>query len=78
MTALPALRVRVAAKGLKKLGFEKVRQKGSHAIFHHSDCRRAVLPVHPNEELSPYFLSDVLKQLVIPEEAFLKAIGHKH
>jgi len=26
MTALPALRVRVAVKGLKKFGFEKVRQ----------------------------------------------------
>ncbi|MGD0855028.1 MAG: type II toxin-antitoxin system HicA family toxin [Dehalococcoidia bacterium] len=78
MTGLPGLRVRVVVKGLTKLGFEKVRQKGSHAIFHHSDCRRATLPVHPNEELSPYFLSDVLKQLFIPEEAFLKAIGHKH
>jgi predicted RNA binding protein YcfA (HicA-like mRNA interferase family) len=37
MTGLPDLRVRVVVKGLKKLGFEKVRQKGSHAIFHHSD-----------------------------------------
>jgi hypothetical protein len=44
----------------------------------YSDCHRATLPVHPNKELSPYFISDVLKQLVIPEEGFLKAIGHKH
>jgi len=78
MTGLPGFRVRVVVRGLTKLGFEKVRQKGSHAIFHHSDCRRATLPIHPNEELSPHFLSDVLKQLVIQEEAFLKAIGHKH
>jgi len=77
MTGLPGLRVRVVVRGLKKLGFDKVRQKGSHAIFHHSDCRRATLSFHPNEELSPYFLSDVLKQLLISEEAFLKAIGHK-
>ena len=77
MTDLPGLRARIVIKGLKKLGFEKVRQKGSHAIFHHDDCRRPVLPIHPDEELSPYFLSDVLKQLVISEEAFLKAIGHK-
>jgi predicted RNA binding protein YcfA (HicA-like mRNA interferase family) len=78
MTTLPALRVRVVVKGLKKFDFDKVRQKGSHAIFHHSDCRRAVLSIHPNQELSPYFLSDVLKQLVIPEEAFLEAIRRKH
>jgi len=77
MTGLPGLRVRVIVKGLKKLGFEKVRQKGSHAIFHNADCRRATLPEHPNEELSPFFLADVLKQLNIPEEAFFKAIGRK-
>ncbi|MGA9047658.1 MAG: type II toxin-antitoxin system HicA family toxin [Dehalococcoidia bacterium] len=77
MTGLPSLRVRVVVKGLTKLGFEKVRQKGSHVIFHHSDCRRATLPVHPNEELSAYFLSDVLRQLLITEETFLKAIGRK-
>jgi predicted RNA binding protein YcfA (HicA-like mRNA interferase family) len=77
MTVLPSLRVRVVVKGLKKLGFEKVRQKGSHAIYHHSDCRRATLPVHPNEELSPYFISDVLKQLLISEVEFLKSIGYK-
>jgi predicted RNA binding protein YcfA (HicA-like mRNA interferase family) len=77
MTGLPGLRARVVVKGLKKLGFEKVRQKGSHAILHHADCRRAAIPIHPNEELSPYFLSDILKQLAISEGAFLKAIGHK-
>jgi len=78
MTGLPSLRVRIVVKGLAKLGFEKVRQKGSHAIFHHSDCRRATLSVHPNEELSPHFISDVLKQLMIQEEAFLKAIGRRY
>jgi len=77
MTGLPGLRVRVVVKRLRKLGFEKVRQKGGHAIFHHADCRRTTLPIHPNEELSPYFISDVLKQILIPEETFLKAIGHK-
>jgi len=39
MTGLPALRSRLVVKGVKKFGFEKVGQKGSHAIFHHSDCR---------------------------------------
>ncbi|MBN1160536.1 MAG: type II toxin-antitoxin system HicA family toxin [Dehalococcoidales bacterium] len=50
-------------KGLKALGFKKVRQRGSHAIFHHKDCRRAPIPIHPSQEISPYFLSDILKHL---------------
>ncbi len=75
MTRLPALKAREVAKGLQTLGFKKVRQKGSHAIFHHQDCRRAPVPVHPAKSISRYLLSDILKQLEINEEEFLKAIG---
>ena len=77
MTKLPSLKAREVAKGLQTLGFEKVRQKGSHAIFHHQDCRRAPIPVHPAKTISPYFLSDILKQLEIDEGKFLQAIGSR-
>jgi predicted RNA binding protein YcfA (HicA-like mRNA interferase family) len=77
MTRLPALKAREVVKGLQTLGFEKVRQKGSHALFHHQDCRRAPVPLHPAKTLSPYLLSDILKQLEIGEEVFLNAIGRR-
>jgi len=75
MTKLPPLKAQKVAKGLQTLGFEKIRQKGSHAIFHHQDCRRAPLPIHPAKTISPYLLSDILKQLEIEEGEFLQAIG---
>lgn len=75
MTRLPSLKSRQVVKGLQALGFEKVRQKGSHAIFHHQDCRRAPIPIHPAKNISPYLLLDILKQLKIEEDTFLKAIG---
>jgi len=77
MTRLPPLKAREVAKGLVALGFEKVRQKGSHAIYHHPDCRRAPLPVHPSKTVSPYLVSDILKQLKISEDEFLGAIGRQ-
>jgi predicted RNA binding protein YcfA (HicA-like mRNA interferase family) len=77
MTKLPPLKNGEVVRGLKKLGFEKVRQKGSHAMFHHQDCRRAPISVHPEKVISPYFLSDILKQLNIDEADFLKALGRK-
>jgi predicted RNA binding protein YcfA (HicA-like mRNA interferase family) len=77
MTKLPSLKAREITRGLENLGFEKVRQKGSHAIFHHPDCRRATIPIHPTEEISPYFISDILKHLHIDEEKFLEATGKK-
>jgi predicted RNA binding protein YcfA (HicA-like mRNA interferase family) len=57
------------------LGFKKVCQKGSHAIFHHQDCRRAPIPIHPAKTISRYLLSDILKQLEIDENEFINAIS---
>lgn len=77
MTKLPPLKAREVVKGLRGLGFEQVRQKGSHAIFHHEDCRRAPIPIHPTKTISPYLLADILKQLKVEEEEFLRAMGRK-
>ncbi len=77
MTKLPSLKAREVVNGLQAMGFKKVRQKGSHAIFHHQDCRRAPIPIHPAKTISPYFLSDILKQLEIDEDKFLQAIGRR-
>jgi len=77
MTRLPPLKAREVVKGLQAMGFETVRQKGSHAVFHHQDCRRAPIPIHPAKTISPYLLSDILKQLEIDEEEFLQAIGRR-
>ena len=77
MTKLPPLKSREVVKALNALGFEKVRQKGSHAIFHHQNCRRAPVPIHPSQTVSPYFLADMLKQLEIEQSDFLSALGRK-
>jgi predicted RNA binding protein YcfA (HicA-like mRNA interferase family) len=71
MTRLPPLKAREVIKGLQALGFERIRQGGSHAIFHHKDCRRAPIPIHPAKTISPYLLSDILRQLEIEEDEFL-------
>ncbi|MBT9160715.1 MAG: type II toxin-antitoxin system HicA family toxin [Dehalococcoidia bacterium] len=77
MTRLPPLKAREVTKGFQAMGFERIRQKGSHAVFHHQDCRRAPIPIHPTKTISPYLLSDILKQLKIDEEEFLQAIGRR-
>ncbi len=77
MTKLPPLKAREVVRGLQVLGFEKVRQKGGHAIFRHQDRRRAPIPIHPAKTISRYLLSDILKQLEIDEDGFLQAIGRR-
>jgi len=53
-----------------KLGFQKVRQKGSHAIWKHPDGRMTAIPVHGNSEIGGYLLHVILKQLGISEDDF--------
>jgi predicted RNA binding protein YcfA (HicA-like mRNA interferase family) len=77
MTKLPPLKDREVIKGLQSLGFERIRQKGSHAIYHHKDCRRSPIPIHPAKTISPYLLSDILKHLEIEEDQFLRAAGRR-
>jgi predicted RNA binding protein YcfA (HicA-like mRNA interferase family) len=77
MTRLPPLKAKEVIKGLQALEFERIRQKSSHAIFHHEDCRRSPVPIHPAKTISPYLLSDILKQLEIEENEFLRAAGRR-
>jgi len=74
MTKLPSLKARQVIKGLEALGFHKVRQQGSHAIFHHEDCRRAPIPIHLGKTISRYFLAEILKQLEISEREFIRVL----
>ena len=48
-------------KALTKIGFNVVRQKGSHVIMKHSDGRVTVIPVHPREEIGRGLLMKIIK-----------------
>lgn len=53
-----------------KLGFEKARQKGSHARWKHPDGRATTIPIHGNAEIGSWLFQEILKQLGITEEEF--------
>ena len=57
-------------KVARKLGFEKVRQKGSHARWKHSDGRATTIPIHGNAEIGGWLFQEILKQLGLTEEEF--------
>ena len=57
-------------KVARKLGFEKVRQKGSHARWKHADGRSTTVPIHGKAEIGSWLFYEILKQLGITEEEF--------
>ncbi len=70
MARLPKAReiIRVA----EELGFHFSRQKGSHAIYHHSDGRRITVPIHGGNEVSPGVFRQILTDFGITKSDFWK------
>ena len=54
----------------RKLGFVKVRQKGSHARWKHPDGRATTIPIHGNAEIGSWLFLEILKQMAITHEQF--------
>ncbi len=74
MSKLPPLKAREIIKVLQKLGFQKVRQKGSHAFFSHRDGRTTVIPIHPTKQLGKGLLRSILNDLELSPEKFKKLL----
>ena len=71
---LPTLSAKELIKILSKLGFEEIRQKGSHKYFKHQDGRITVVPVHPGRDIGRGLLRKIIKEIEISREEFLKQI----
>jgi predicted RNA binding protein YcfA (HicA-like mRNA interferase family) len=56
----------------RKLGFVKTRQKGSHARWKHQDGRSTTIPIHPSMEIGGWLFREILSQLGISEEEFVR------
>ena len=58
------------ARVARRLGFEKVRQKGSHARWKHPDGRATTIPIHGNTEIGGWLFYEILDQMGITEGIF--------
>ena len=63
MTRLPVLNAKRIEKVLLSLGFEPVRQKGSHVFYRHQDGRTTTLPFHAGRDIARPLLREILKDI---------------
>ena len=59
---------------LEKIGFRKIRQKGSHVIMRHSDGRMTVVPIHKGEDIGPGLLLEIIKDAKLSKEEFFDLV----
>lgn len=73
MPKMPRISSREAIRALERLGFEQVRQTGSHVVMNkeiEAGKIGCVVPIH--RELKVGTLSGILKQAQVTVEAFIE------
>jgi predicted RNA binding protein YcfA (HicA-like mRNA interferase family) len=60
---VPVLKPREVVALLLALGFEQVRQRGSHKQFRHPDGRVTTVPFHKNRDISPTLLRKIASDI---------------
>ena len=75
MVKVPVLKPREVVSMLERLGFEEVRQRGSHKQFRHPDGRGTTVPFHRGRDISPILLRQIAKDIELTIEEFLQSRG---
>ncbi len=71
MNKLPILSGQEVIKILGKIGFEVVRQKGSHVYLRHPDGRATVVPLHKGRDIDRGLLRKIIRDVQISRDEFL-------
>lgn len=71
MGNVPILKSKEVASILAQLGFQEVRQRGSHKQFRHQDGRFTTVPCHAGRDISPVLLRQICKDIGVTVEAFI-------
>ena len=74
MTRLPVVNSKTMEKVLLRLGFQPVRQKGSHIFYRHPDGRTTTLPHHSGTDLARPLIREILREIELTPEQFIKEI----
>ncbi|MFH0921796.1 MAG: type II toxin-antitoxin system HicA family toxin [Fibrobacterota bacterium] len=70
MTKLPLATAEKLEKNILQIGFKKVRQKGSHAFYKHSDGCTTPIPFHKGRVISRPLLREILREIEIGIDEF--------
>lgn len=72
MPKLSSISARYLINILRKFGFEKAHQKGSHVRLKHSDGRRTTIPIHSGEKIGVGLLRKILRDVNMSRSDFEK------
>ncbi|MFZ2411600.1 MAG: type II toxin-antitoxin system HicA family toxin [Candidatus Methanoperedens sp.] len=75
MSRLRIIDARKMEKLLFKLGFERVRQKGSHVFYRHPDGRTTSVPHHRGRDLARPLIKEILREIELSSDEYEEYLG---
>ncbi|MFO7651469.1 MAG: type II toxin-antitoxin system HicA family toxin [bacterium] len=72
---MPVTDFRTIDRVLKRLGFEPVRQKGSHVFYRHPAGRTTTVPNHPGRDIARPLLREILREIELTPEQLEQELG---
>ena len=74
MPKLPVVTASEIIKALEKIGFQTVRQKGSHVRMKHEDNRVVTVPIHKGKTIGKGLLRKILRDSELTVEEFIELL----
>jgi len=74
MTKLPLVEAKELEKLLLSLGFNKIRQKGSHIFYRHPDGRTTTIPHHAGRVIARPLMREILREIDLSVEDYLELL----
>lgn len=72
MGNIPVLKPKEVVSILIQLGFQEIRQRGSHKQFRHPDGRGTTIPFHSGRDISPILLRQIAKDIGLTAEELIR------
>lgn len=63
MSKLQLVNAKTMDKLLLSIGFERLRQKGSHTFYRHNDGRTTTIPFHSSKDLARPLIREILNEI---------------
>lgn len=75
MSRLPIVDAKTLERVVVSLGFQRVRQKGSHAFYRHSDGRTTTIPHHPGHDIARPLIREILREIKLSPDDYVKTLA---
>lgn len=73
MGAVPILKPAEVCRLLERLGFEAVRQRGSHIQYRHVDGRGTTVPMHKGRDIAAPLLRQIARDIGLTVEELVSS-----